>query len=469
MSTWTLIQVVFDIFASLGIFIIVMRLSRAPKDDPRLSRGLQLLQSKISVLEDLSDRTEAQVNQLTALLEQKSREVQAKVQLAERHVHEIKVSMANSLEVAKIFQDRIPHQEIIERQNSIKYVQAARLAHQGLSVEEIANQVSLPKGEIEFIAKVNREQLMFNEEQLPAWAKNPSESDLKSDTESHAHGAMFDGQAGVPAVGVNFGQYSGGVMNANSIAGLAVADGSSGLDAASGACVTGADGSIDSSTSLTAAESADRKRAEQEIAERQKLVENLSRLQAEMQQLDQQLARENAGRNLSAAFDAPRVDTESLQRLGDEFRRACEEAKEKKPSLLPSLEQLSSMIPQFFQVDEESEQQSDNRVEAGAMGVSREIAIPSAGAGALAPNRQPTTSAAGLGAVLAANAEVSKARAATVAAAVGAPGATGASLSHKQEAQSTELVAARAMARELSQPVIRKVVFPRIDAPQGRS
>ena len=62
MSTWTLIQIVFDLFMACGLFVIVMRMNRAPKDDPRLSRGLQLLQSKISVLEDLSDRTETQVN-----------------------------------------------------------------------------------------------------------------------------------------------------------------------------------------------------------------------------------------------------------------------------------------------------------------------------------------------------------------------------------------------------------------------
>ncbi|MES2964950.1 MAG: DUF2802 domain-containing protein, partial [Bdellovibrionota bacterium] len=161
MSTWTLIQIVFDIFMATGLFTIVMRMNRAPKDDPRLSRGLQLLQSKISVLEDLSDRTEVQVNQLTAILEQKSREVQAKVQLAEQHVHELRVSMERSLEVAQIFQDKIPHKEIIERQNTIKYVQAARLAHSGASVDDIASQVDLPKGELEFIASVNRDRLMF--------------------------------------------------------------------------------------------------------------------------------------------------------------------------------------------------------------------------------------------------------------------------------------------------------------------
>jgi hypothetical protein len=136
-----------------------------------MSRGLQLLQSKISVLEDLSDRTETQVTQLTKLMEQKCRDIQNVIFQAEREIQKIEAAMGKSLEVAKIFQDKIPHQEIIERQNTIKYVKAARLAHQGVSIDQIASQVELSRGEIEFIAKVNREQLQFSEEDLPEWAK----------------------------------------------------------------------------------------------------------------------------------------------------------------------------------------------------------------------------------------------------------------------------------------------------------
>lgn len=104
--------------------------------------------------------------------------------------------MQKSLEVAKIFQDRIPHSEILERQNTIKYVKAARLAHQGLAPEEIGRQVDLSLGEIEFIAKVNRDQLMFCEESLPEWAQvttqpaNPSENEVQ-DTDNF-HEARLD-------------------------------------------------------------------------------------------------------------------------------------------------------------------------------------------------------------------------------------------------------------------------------------
>lgn len=171
MSFWVLAQVLINLLLFAGMAVFWVRLSRPAKDDPRLSKGLQLLQSKISVLEDLSDRTETQVSQLTAILETKCRELQGRIADADRQIARIEQSAQKSLEVAKIFQDRIPHDEIIERQKTIKYVKAARLAHQGMPVEEIAKQVDLGMAEIEMIAKVNREQLQFSEADLPEWAR----------------------------------------------------------------------------------------------------------------------------------------------------------------------------------------------------------------------------------------------------------------------------------------------------------
>ncbi len=172
MSFWFLVQILVNLILFAACVGLWIRLSRPQKDDPRLSKGLQLLQSKIAILEDLSDRTEVQVNQLTALLEQKCKDIQTKIQLSERQIAKIEQSTQKSLEVAKIFQDRIPHTEIVERQNTIKYVKAARLANQGLSFDEIAEQVDLSRGEIEFIAKVNKDQLMFCEDSLPEWIQD---------------------------------------------------------------------------------------------------------------------------------------------------------------------------------------------------------------------------------------------------------------------------------------------------------
>lgn len=444
MSTWALIQVVFNIFVALGLFIVIMRMNRAPKDDPRLSRGLQLLQSKIAVLEDLSDRTEVQVTQLTAILEQKAREVQAKVQLAERHVQAIKVSMERSLDVAKIFQDKIPHQEIIERQNTIKYVQAARFAHQGLSADEIAERVDLPKGEIEFITKVNRDRLMFSEEQLPEWAK-PAESSDDERARQPRDGAI---EAPMEATGENA------------------------LDSVSG---PEAVGSYAQESPPTVDAQAARMRAEMELAERQRLVEDLSRLQFQMQSLDMQLAKEAATRDLSAAFDVPQVPTANLQKLGEEFRKACEAANSGKPphSLFPPIDQLITMIPHTLFTDA---QKSWAGEPAAGPTAPLSSAVPIA---PMAPSAVPTAPDAPAAEPATAPTETrTKLQAALKASAPPAPSV--------QPAEPAELAAARAMAKHaaVAQPVavgqtggtnknaraqkgetslIRKVEFPRID------
>lgn len=169
MTLWVLVQVLVNLVLLAGLGGLWIRFKRPPSEDPRLSRGLQVLQSKIAVLEDLSDRTDLQVRQLSALLEKRCMEIQGKILDAEKVIREIDLSRQKSLETAKIFEDKIPHQEIVDRQNTVKYVKAARLAHQGVPIEQILQQVDLSTAEVEFIAKVNRDQLMFSEENLPQW------------------------------------------------------------------------------------------------------------------------------------------------------------------------------------------------------------------------------------------------------------------------------------------------------------
>ncbi len=255
-------QILTTLVFAVGFFVIFARLRRPAKDDPRLSKGLQLLSSKIAVLEDLSDRTEHQVQQMLNLLDQKSKELQSKISLAEQQVAAVRQSMNQSLEVAQIFQDKIPHNEIIERQNSVKYIKAARLAHAGVSVEDIARDVDLPMGEIEFIAKVNQESLSFREEDLPAWAREPEVELMTS-----LGGSEASQQMPVPQPNLS--------------------------------------------------------------PEQEGLVQRLSKLQFEMQNLDLELAHRSARNvmpDMTRAFETPRVDSSSLERIGEEFRRAVEAA-----------------------------------------------------------------------------------------------------------------------------------------------
>lgn len=169
MTILGILQVAFNLLFFAGIALCFIKIKGRREEDPRLSYGLKLLQNKIAVLEDLSDKTEHQVKQLVVLLETKMRDLQQKVKDADSQLLRIDQSLNKTLEVSHIFQEQVPHEQIIERKVTNKYINAARLAHQGLSFQEIQKQIDLPEAELDLIVKLNREQLMFSEDHLPAW------------------------------------------------------------------------------------------------------------------------------------------------------------------------------------------------------------------------------------------------------------------------------------------------------------
>lgn len=167
----SILQIALNILFLAGIGLAFAKLRRRREEDPRLSYGLKVLQNKISVLEDLSDKTEHQVKHLMAIIDSKVKDLQVRLQESDGQLQRIDQAMNKTMEIAHIFENRVPHEEILERQVSNKYISAARLAHQGMGVDAIQKQIDLPKAELDFIVKVNKEQLMFNEEHLPAWAQ----------------------------------------------------------------------------------------------------------------------------------------------------------------------------------------------------------------------------------------------------------------------------------------------------------
>jgi len=265
------IQILFNIAVLIALYVAFVRLNRPAKDDPRLSKGLQLLTSKIAILEDVNDRTELQIQQMMTLVDAKAKELQQKIYDADQKMQSIGVAMNRSLEVAEIFQDKIPHHEIIERENSRRYIHAARLAHRGAAAEEIHRETQLPLNEIEFIMKVNRDQLSFCEEDLPEWAREPK------------------------------------------------------------AEVAAAAPPKDTSQSLDP-QAAEKLRLERLQAEQKALVDRLQSLQFGMQNLDMELTTRHPNSSLtlndrqaatSAAQPAP-TSERRLEEVGDEFRRAFE-------------------------------------------------------------------------------------------------------------------------------------------------
>lgn len=172
MSLWGILQIAVDILIFAGLGIALVKSRRRQEEDPRLTYGLKVLQNKISILEDLSDKTEVRVKQLVTILDSKIKDLHQRVIDSDNQLKRIDQAMSKTMEIAQIFENRVPHEEIIERKLTNKYINAAKMAHQGASIEEIEKQIDLPRAELDFIIKVNREQLMFNESHLPTWAQS---------------------------------------------------------------------------------------------------------------------------------------------------------------------------------------------------------------------------------------------------------------------------------------------------------
>lgn len=169
MNYWLLSLSLLNVLLIAYIAFNHLTQTKAKAEDQRLTKGLQLLQNKISILQDLSDKTDEQVRKWVHLIEQKSLTVQSQLVKSDEKITQIESALSKALDVSKIFYEQVPHAEIAERQKTGKYVQAAKLANQGFTADQISQKVDLSKAEIEMISKMNREELQFAEDNLPAW------------------------------------------------------------------------------------------------------------------------------------------------------------------------------------------------------------------------------------------------------------------------------------------------------------
>ncbi len=184
MNYWLLtLSMINILLLTFGLFSWLTK-NKSKVEDQRLTKGLQLLQNKISILQDLSDKSDEQVRKWVHLIEQKSHEVQHQLTHADDKILQINSVLSKALDVTKAFHEQVPHETLAERQKTSRYVQAARLAHQGMSAEQISEKTDLSVAETEIIIKMNRNQLQFSEDDLPAWVNSNLDNTLGPDENS---------------------------------------------------------------------------------------------------------------------------------------------------------------------------------------------------------------------------------------------------------------------------------------------
>lgn len=185
MNYWLLSLSLLNVLLLAYIGFSELTKNKSKVEDNRLTKGLQLLQNKISILQDLSDKTDEQVRKWVHVIDQKASEVQGQLLQSDAKILQIENALNKALDVSKIFYEQVPHAEMTERQKTSKYVQAAKLANQGFTVDQICQKIDLSSAEIEMITKLNREELQFAEERLPAWVEAAS-----SDAGGNSNGSI---------------------------------------------------------------------------------------------------------------------------------------------------------------------------------------------------------------------------------------------------------------------------------------
>ncbi len=164
---WIAIAAIFT-FQLASFAIIYVRISRRPRETHGVREGMDLIESKLNALQDFLESADSQVRKMQELISVKSQQLDLQMQELTQESHKIGNSLLKAQETIDLFQERIPHEEFLDRKNAVNYVKAARMAHEGISLAEIARQIDIPMNELELICKLNKDSLMMTNEDLPS-------------------------------------------------------------------------------------------------------------------------------------------------------------------------------------------------------------------------------------------------------------------------------------------------------------
>ena len=171
MNMWIVVQLMVNLLFFAGMIFLLINRKQTDKDDQKFSKGLQILQNKISVLEDLSDQTDEQVRSLTQLLEAKYREIQGLLVESDQQIQKMEEIAKNIYEQVESSSSMMSNQSSTEVQSMNKYVKAAQMANDGKSIDDVIREIDITRGEAELIVAMNKDQLTFNQNTLPLWVQ----------------------------------------------------------------------------------------------------------------------------------------------------------------------------------------------------------------------------------------------------------------------------------------------------------
>lgn len=149
--------------------LLWIRLRHLAGEDGKLRQGLQIIHSKIAILEDLSGQIDDQHQQINLVLESKTKQFEAKFEAANQLINQLNQTIAQVEEKNQFISEGLTPEVQIERETAIKYVKAAFLAHRGMQPGPLAELVGLGIEEASLIKTMNQDQLQFKVAELPDW------------------------------------------------------------------------------------------------------------------------------------------------------------------------------------------------------------------------------------------------------------------------------------------------------------
>lgn len=167
MSVSLLVLTLFNIILLAGLSFSIFLRVKEKKEDQKLTKGLQLLQNKLSILQDLSDRTDEQVHKLVHLLDSKSADIRIAMKEANHLLEEVRTAPAQYIQQAA----QPANDSAAYNAKSAAVVKAAQLSNAGADIEQIIQETELNRSEVEMIMAVHRHNLQFSAESLPDWAQ----------------------------------------------------------------------------------------------------------------------------------------------------------------------------------------------------------------------------------------------------------------------------------------------------------
>lgn len=145
------------------------RLRHLAGEEGKLRQGLQIIHTKIAILENLSEQIDDQHHQINLVLDSKTKQLDNKFEVANQLIDQLNQTINQVEEKNQYITEGLNPEVQVERETAIKYVKAAFLAHQGMQIQQLAELVGLGIEEASLIKTMNQEQLQFKVDELPQW------------------------------------------------------------------------------------------------------------------------------------------------------------------------------------------------------------------------------------------------------------------------------------------------------------